>query len=146
MKAGDEDQPGIPVLAGVIDAHPKGSINYIVAPYDNAAAQFSTFLQQQGRTEIGVVGYAALPVFFDQIEAGTLPGAQATVSIPLEYMGYAAVDEAARMLNGQPTWNANNLAVSLVTRANYKEYSASAPWVSPGFDVPSFFAKLWGKG
>lgn len=146
MKAGDEDLPGIPVLAGVIDAHPKGTINYIIAPYDNAAAQFSKYLQQQNRTEIGVVGYAALPVFFDLIAAGSPPGAQATVSIPLQYMGYAAVDEAARMLAGQPTWDANGLAVSLVTRSNYSEYSASAPWVSPGFDVPSFFAKLWGKG
>jgi ABC-type sugar transport system substrate-binding protein len=146
MKAGDEDQPGIPVLAGVIDAHPKGTINYIIAPYDNAAAQFSKYLQQQGRTEIGVIGYAALPVFFDLIAAGSPPGAEATVSIPLEYMGYAAVDEAARMLAGQPTWDANNLAVSLVTRSNYKKYSYSAPWVSPGFDVPSFFAKLWGNG
>jgi ABC-type sugar transport system substrate-binding protein len=146
MKAGDEDEPGIPVLAGVVDAHPKGTINYIIAPYDNAAAQFSKYLQQQGRTEIGVIGYAALPVFFDLIAAGSPPGAQATVSIPLEYMGYAAVDEAARMLAGQATWDANGLAVSLVTRANYKKYSPSAPWVSPGFDVPSFFAKLWRKG
>lgn len=146
MKAGDEQVPGIPVLSGVLSAQPKGNINYIIAPYDNAAAQFSTLLQQRGRTEIGVIGYAALPVFFDQIQAGTPPGAQATVSIPLQYMGYIAVDEAARLLAGQQAWDANNLAVSLVTRDNYQQYSASAPWVSPGFDVPSYFAKLWGKG
>jgi ABC-type sugar transport system substrate-binding protein len=146
MKAGDEDRPGIPVLAGVVDAHPAGAINYIIAPYDNAAAQFAKYLQQQNRTEIGVVGYAALPVFFDLIAAGSPPGAQATVSIPLQYMGYAAVDQAARMLAGQPTWDANSLAVSLVTRSNYNKYSPSAPWVSPGFEMPSFFAKLWGKG
>ncbi len=146
MKAGDEQQPGIPVLAGVLAANPKGSINWIIAPYDNAAAQFSTFLQQKGRTEIGVVGYAALPVFFDQIQAGTPPSAQATVSIPLPYMAYAAVDELARMLDHQPTWDANNLAVSLVTRDNYSQYPSSAPWVGPGFDVSGFFKKLWGKG
>jgi ABC-type sugar transport system substrate-binding protein len=146
MKAGDEQVPGIPVLSGVLSANPKGSISYIIAPYDNAAAQFSTLLQQKARTEIGVVGYAALPVFFDQIKAGTPPSAQATVSIPLQYMGFAAVDEAARLLAGKPTWDANSLAVSLVTRTNYQQYSASAPWVSPGFNVPSYFSKLWGKG
>ncbi len=146
MKAGDEQQPGIPVLAGVLSANPKGSIDWIIAPYDNAAAQFSTFLQQKGRTEIGVVGYAALPVFFDQIQAGSPPSAQATVSIPLPYMAYAAVDELARMLDNQPTWDANNLAVSLVTRDNYSQYQASAPWVAPGFDVSGFFRKLWGRG
>lgn len=146
MKAGDEQVPGIPVLSGVLSANPKDTINYIIAPYDNAAAQFATLLQQRGRTEVGVLGYAALPVFFDQIKAGTPPGAQATVSIPLWYMGYSAVDEAARLLAGKPTWDASNLAVSLVTRSNYSQYSAAAPWVSPGFDVPSHFAKLWGKG
>ncbi len=146
MKAGDEQQPGIPVLAGVLSANPKGSIDDIIAPYDNAAAQFSTFLQQKARTEINVIGYAALPVFFTQIQAGSPPSAQATVSIPLPYMAYAAVDEAARMLAGQPTWEANTLGVSLVTRENYTQYDASAPWVAPGFDVASYFKKLWGRG
>lgn len=145
MKAGDEQVPGIPVLSGVLASHPTGSIDVIIAPYDNAAANFATLLQQRGRTEISVVGYAALPIFFDQIKAGTPTGAKATVSIPLEYMGYAAVDEMARALAKQPTWDANNLGVSLVTTANVSKYNASSPWTSPGFDPATFFAKLWGK-
>lgn len=145
MKAGDEQKPGIPVLAGVLASNPKGSIDYIIAPYDNAAAQFSTFLQQKGRTEIKVIGYAALPVFFDQIKAGSPPSAAATVSIPLPYMGYAAIDELAREFANKPTWNANELSVSLVTTENQSQYDPKAPWVAPGFDVASYFKKLWGK-
>jgi ABC-type sugar transport system substrate-binding protein len=145
MKAGDEQVPGIPVLSGVLASHPAGTINVIIAPYDDAAANFATLLQQRGRTEIGVVGYAALPDFFTQIKAGTPPGAKADVSIPLPYMSYAAVDELARALAKQPTWDANNLGVSLVTTANVSQYNASDPYTSPGFDPATFFAKLWGK-
>lgn len=145
MKSGDETAPGIPVLASVLAANPKGSIDYIVAPYDGAAARFATYLQQRGRDEVGVVGYAALPIFYDQIAAGSPPSAKATISIPLPYMAYTALDELARKFAGTTTWNANELGVSLLTTENKSAYDAKSPWVAPGFDVVSFFKKLWNK-
>ncbi len=146
MKAGDELAPGVPVLAGVLAANPKGTINYIVAPYDGAAAAFSTYLQQKGRTEIQVIGYAALPVFVTQIAAGSPPSAKATVSIPLPYMSYASVDQAARLLAGSATWTSDALGVSLLTTDNVSQYPPNAPWTNPGFDVQSYFKGLWGTG
>lgn len=146
MKAGNELVPGVPVLAGVLEANPKGKIDYIVAPYDGAAAAFSTFLQQKGRTEIQVVGYAALPVFVTQISAGTPPSAKATVSIPLPYMAYASVDQAARILAGSATWHSDQLGVSLLDKDNASQYPPNATWTNPGFDVQSYFKSLWGTG
>lgn len=144
-QAGDEDQPGIPVLAGVLSANPKGTINDIIAPYDGAAANFATFANQDGRPEINFVGYAGLPDFFDEIAEGVPPGAKADVSIPLPYMGWAAIDETARILDNQPTWNANNLGVSLITRQNVNKFNAANPYVNPTFNFKSLFLKLWGK-
>jgi hypothetical protein len=65
-QAGDEQAAGIPVLAGVLSANPKGTINDIIAPYDSAAADFATFAQQDGRPEINFIGYAGLPDMFDK--------------------------------------------------------------------------------
>ncbi len=144
-QAGDEQAPGIPVLAGVLAANPKGTINDIIAPYDSAAADFATFAQQDGRPEINFLGYAGLPDFFDEIAEGTPPGAKADVSIPLPYMGWAAIDEAARVLAKQPTWNANNLGVALITRANVNKFNATDPYVAPNFNFKAMFLKLWGK-
>ncbi len=144
-QAGDEQAPGIPVLAGVLAANPKGTINDIIAPYDGAAANFATFAAQDGRPEINFIGYAGLPDMFDEIAEGTPPGAKVTVSIPLPYMGWAAIDEAARLLNKQSTWNANNLGVALITRQNVNKFNATNPYVAPNFNFKSYFLKLWGK-
>jgi ribose transport system substrate-binding protein len=144
-QAGDEQQPGIPVLAGVLAANPKGTINDIIAPYDGAAANFATFAAQDGRPEINFVGYAGLPDMFDEIAEGTPPGAKATVSIPLPYMGWSAIDEVARLLDQQPTWNANNLNVALITRQNVNQFNATNPYVNPTFNFKAMFLKLWGK-
>ncbi len=144
-QAGDEQAPGIPVLAGVLSANPKGTINDIIAPYDGAAANFATFAAQDGRPEINFVGYAGLPDMFDEIAVGTPPGAKATVSIPLPYMGWAAIDETARILDKQPTWNANGLGVALITRQNVNKFNQTNPYVSPTFNFKSLFLKLWGK-
>ena len=144
-ESGRRAGPGNPGTLRGARLSPGRLINVIIAPYDDAAANFATLLQQRGRTEINVVGYAALPDFFTQIKAGTPTGAKADVSIPLPYMSYAAVDELARALDQQPTWDANNLGVSLVTTANVSKYNASDPYTSPGFDPATFFGNLWGK-
>ena len=145
MKAGDEQKPGVPILASVLAANPKGSIDYIIAPFDNAAANFSKALEAQSRSEIGVLGYAALPVFFSQIAAGAPVSAQATVSIPIPYMGWSALDETGRVLNKKASWDATGLGVAIVTRTNYSSYDAKSPWVSPDFDFKAEFKKMWGK-
>ena len=109
-QAGDEQAPGIPVLAGVLSANPAGTINDIIAPYDGAAANFATYASQAGRPEINFVGYAGLPPMFDEIATGVPAGAKATVSIPLPYMGWSAIDETARILSHQKRGTPTTLA------------------------------------
>ena len=145
MTAAQSAEPGLPILAGVLAQYPKkGSINVIIAPWDGPAAGFATLLQQRGRTEVTVVGYAGLAEFVSQIRAGFPPGAKATVAIPLPYAGYGSIDELARKFAGLPTWNAEDLGVSLLTTDNKKLYKKSV-WTSPGFDPATYFAHLWRK-
>lgn len=144
MKAGDEQAPGVPVFAAVLDAHPTGTINYVIAPYDNAAAAFAKLAQQKGRNEIGFVSNAALPVIFDLIKAKNPAGAQASVTQPLPYQGWAAVDEVARVVNKKPTWDAQKLPVGLVTQENAADFGNS-PYTQPTFDMQSYFKQQWGK-
>jgi ABC-type sugar transport system substrate-binding protein len=146
MTAAQSAEPGLPILAGVLARYrQKGSIDVIIAPWDGPAAGFATLLQQRGRTEVSVVGYAGLAEFVSQIKAGFPKPAKATVAIPLPYAGYSAVDQLARRFANQPVWNGQSLGVSLITTENYKRLYSKSVWTSPGFDPAAFFAKLWKK-
>jgi ABC-type sugar transport system substrate-binding protein len=142
--------PGVPAFVGYMTAHPKGTMGYVIAPYDGASGLWSTAAAQAGRTEIKFVGYAALPPFYGYISAGTPVGAAASVVIPVPYYGWAGVDLAARIFNNMPTWSAINLPDTLVTQANGSTFAtfAKANGGVAGFTPANFeanFEKLWGR-
>jgi ribose transport system substrate-binding protein len=141
----DFDIPGIPVLASVLDQYPKGSIGYLIAPYDSAAQPFLQLMTTLGRTEIKTIGYSATANYASLVCASSPPGAAADITIPLPYMGWAAVDELARALAHQPTWNASQMPVGLLTKANCSEYPTDSTFLAPVGNFRTMFEGLWGK-
>jgi ABC-type sugar transport system substrate-binding protein len=135
--------PGIPVLSSVLSQHPKGTINYLIAPYDSAAQPFVELTHQDGRDEIQVIGYSATPNFAKLIGAGNPPGAAADIPIPLPYMAWSSIDLLARALVNQPQWDASNMPVGLLTKANYSDYPADSQFLQPAGDWRAKFQSLW---
>lgn len=142
--------PGVPQFTGFLSAHPTGTVNYVIAPYDGASSLWSQAAAQAGRSEIKFVGYAALPPFYGYIATGSPAGAAASVVIPVPYYGWAGVDEAARLFNHMPTWSAIDLPDVIVTKSNASTFAtfAKANGGVAGFTPANFEAKfeqLWGR-
>lgn len=142
--------PGAPQFTGFLTAHPAGTIDYIITPYDAASAVWAQAAAQAGRTDIKFVGYGALPPFYGYIAAGSPSGAAASVAPPLPYYGWAGVDEAARVFDHLPTWSAIDLPDAVVTHSNASTFAAFA---KANGGVASFapsnfeskFKQLWGS-
>jgi ABC-type sugar transport system substrate-binding protein len=145
MTATEQLVPGIPILSSVLSQHPKGTIQYLIAPYDSAAQPFVELLHQDGRDEIQVIGYSATPNFADLIGAGNPPGAAADIPIPLPYMGWSSIDLLARALAKQSLWDASEMPVGLLTKANFSDYPKDSQFLAPAGNFRTKFLSLWGK-
>lgn len=146
MKSGDQLKPGLPILSSVLTQNPKGSIDYLIAPYDSAAQPFVQLTHQLGRDEIQVVGYSATPNYASLIGAGNPPGAAADITIPLPYMGWSAIDLLARSLASQDLWSgADQMPVGLLTKDNFNDYPSDSQYLSPSGDFRTMYKGLWAK-
>lgn len=145
MTATQQLVPGIPILSSVLSQHPKNTINYLIAPYDSAAQPFVQLTHQDGRDEIQVIGYSATPNYATLIGAGNPPGAAADITIPLPYMAWSSIDLLARALAHQSLWNASQMPVGLLTKANYAKYPANSQFIAPAGNFRTMFQGLWGK-
>jgi ribose transport system substrate-binding protein len=114
---------------------------YIFTPYDFTADIAAGAIKQAGKSaSVKTVGTGGEPDTITGIKAGT-NGQIATVAVPEEWGGWAAVDALARNMNHQPPV-ANPEPLKLDTVSNLK---STAPWQGD-LDFAAQFQKLWGVG
>jgi ribose transport system substrate-binding protein len=135
--------PGVPFFAAFLAANPVNSVQWIITPYDPAAAPFATEAQQEGRTEINFMGYGGLQPFVADIQAGSPVGAKADILVPIPYESWAAVDLLARAISHLKLWNANSLPAGIYDQSNYKQFNLTAPFLNPPFNYQAFFKAQW---
>ena len=135
--------PNAPIFTALLSTYPTGKLDYVILPFDSPAASLSNTASQLGRTDFGVVGYGALSPFVDMVGLGQPDVAKASVTISTPYYGWAAVDLAARILAGKPTWKADAMPVAMITKDNFKSYPAGFPYVGPPFDYKTYFTTIW---
>lgn len=140
----DLSKAGAPTFTGMLSSHPKGSIDFVAAPYDPAAIPFAKAAQQQGRDDFKMTGYDASPDYVKLIAAGTGVAA-ATTAAPFPYASWGAMDEVARIKAGKDTWDGTALPTALVTKDNASEITGGF-FAPADFDFKAMFTKLWGKG
>ena len=141
----DASKPNAPLLTSLLNDHKAGKLDFVIMPFDTPSGALSTTASQLGRSDFGIIGYGALPPFVNMVGAGTPVNAKASVTISTPYFGWVAVDEAIRVLAGQPTWAADKMPSGLITKDNFSTYPAGAPYVAPQFDYKAQLTKLWGK-
>jgi ABC-type sugar transport system substrate-binding protein len=145
LRLAESRDPNAPIWVNMLRDHPQGQLDFVLLPFDSPANALSVTAQQLGRSDFGVIGYGALSPFVDAVGAGSPPVAKASVTISTPYFGWAAVDEAARVLAGKPTWKADSMPVGLITKDNFSRFPKGAPYEKPDFDFTQFFSKMWGK-
>ena len=139
----DLSKAGAPTFTAMLSAHPAGSLNFVMAPYDPAAIPFAKAAQQQGRSDFKMTGYDASPQYVALMKSGT-GGAAATTASPFPYASWGAMDQVARIKAGKQAWTSNRLPSALVTTANADKFG-SGGFLTPDFNFKSMFMKLWGK-
>ena len=130
-----------PFFSAFLTAHPKGTIQYILLPYDAAAQSFTKIAQQLGRTEIKFMSLGPLAPYYQSIVSGNPPGAVATIATPSPYYYTAAVDLLARDIAKAPTWDATNMPVAIVTKQNASKFPGEI--LNPPFNYLKMFESLW---
>jgi ABC-type sugar transport system substrate-binding protein len=139
----DLAKAGAPTFTAMLSAHPAGSLDFVMAPYDPAAIPFAKAAQQQGRSDYKMTGYDASPDYLTLIKAGT-GGAAATTAAPFPYASWGAVDQVARLKAGKKAWVSNRLPTALVTADNADQFGKFG-FLTPNFDFKAKFMQLWGK-
>jgi ribose transport system substrate-binding protein len=135
---------GDPIYQQLLKSNPSGHLTWVVMQLDADAAALAQTAQQEGRNDFGIIGTAALAPYVNMVGTGSPPDAKADELNAQTYYAWAAVDQAARLLAGKPTWNSTNVPVALITKANYPKYAGKL-YNLPPFNFQQVFTKLWGK-
>lgn len=138
----DLSKPGPPTFTGALTRYPRGTLDYVMNPYDFFSLSMGTTAKSQGRTELKITGFDAWSDAVKAIGAAKL-GQAATIAAPFEYVSWAAIDQVGRKLAGRPTWKSNSLPVALVVKANAKRFTSG--YYRPPFNVQTLFKSLWKK-
>ncbi|GEL24237.1 hypothetical protein PSU4_31910 [Pseudonocardia sulfidoxydans NBRC 16205] len=136
----DLAKPGPPFWTAALAQNPRGSMDFAVTPYDSVSAPMARTAADQGREDVKITGFDGAPENVKLIASGEQA---VSVTSPFGYLGYVAIDQAARRMAGLPLYDATAVPARLVTADN----AASFPnfWEPEGFDYKAMFAGIWGK-
>lgn len=114
---------------------------FIYFPFDPAAYPVSEFLDLNGYTDVKVLGVLGNSEMLALIQQGSV--ASATAAYDNSYMGYAAVDQMLRVLNGQDLIEPHdeNVPYAVIDATNVP-VDAEAGWAAP-FDYATSYYEIW---
>lgn len=141
MSAAELGQPGPPTFKAVIQKYAKGSLTWVVPPYDAGVSSMLNTLKQTGRTEVRLNGFDGNPDVVQLVGAGAVP---VGTSWPGEFVGWADADVLARKILGKPVWNSANLPTAVFLKKNYKQFLEGG-FSPPGVNFKAQFKRLWRK-
>jgi len=117
------------------------SIEYGWVAFDAAAGAVVPAAQQAGAAQMRIVSFDANVANIEFVEKGAQ---YATVGTALEWVGWAAVDEANRLLNGEEALASDNVPNRLVTEENAAEYAKTG--FRGDIDYEAKYLELWRSG
>mgnify|MGYP001028703254 CR=1 FL=1 len=126
-------------VVAYLRTHPE--VDYVVCPYDPACPAMVTAIQSAGLAEqVKMVSDLGNEQNIEFVRNGEIQAAD--VAYDEQYVGFAAVDQALRLLNGQKVFEpqGENVPFQLLTKENLPE--SGQPFTAP-FDYATEFEKLW---
>jgi ribose transport system substrate-binding protein len=129
-----------PLMSSLLQGHPAGTINWVYCGYDFMCSPLVRAIQRAGRTEIKATGYDGNVENLNFIRSGQTQSA--TMGYPLEWAGWAVVDDLNRYFNHQTLWSGTKyLQYRLLTVANLPPAGQS---YEGDVDFRAKFKQLWG--
>lgn len=124
-------------MQAVLTRHPKGSIQWVIAPYDEAVVPLLATARQRDRDGIRGLGFDGQPVALDSIVKGG--GQDATISWGLEWVSWAGIDECNRAMNKAETGVNSDFPIQLTDRSN----AVPGKRYDPGLDFKAKYKAMW---
>jgi ribose transport system substrate-binding protein len=113
---------------------------FIYFPFDPAAQPVAEFLDLNGFTNVKVLGVLGNSEMLALIRQGSV--AKATAAYDNTYMGYAAMDQMLRVLNGDSLIEPHGENVPYLVLDETNAPEGEAGWVAP-FDYASSYYAIW---
>lgn len=133
-------EAGPPTFRSELSARQPGDLDIAIPPYDAAVIPMAATITQSGRGDVMTAGYEALPPTQEEMQKADSPIVVSTV-LPYYFSSWLMVDLAARGFAGQDLYEANDLAVSLVSGDEVTELADET--VQVGYDFKTYFTQLW---
>lgn len=124
----------------LLTKHAKGSLQWVVGPYDEALVPVLATARQRGREEIRTLGFDGEPVALSAIASGG--GQAATINWGLEWVAWAGIDECNRAINKVEVGVNQDFPLQLVQEANARPGKR----YDPGLDFKAKYQALWKSG
>jgi ABC-type sugar transport system substrate-binding protein len=138
-------EPGPPPWNAYLETHAKGTVNYVIGPYDDIDNEIAKTDQSQNRADIQIGGYG-LAGAIPYIESGQ---EQSIVTYGYGYYGYMAAEVLAILHDHKtPPAGLASLPVMLVTKSNIKvvaDNHNAGHYITPPGNWQKTFATSWGK-
>lgn len=128
-----------PMVVGYLQSHPE--VNYVYAPYDPSAAAMANAIVQGGfKDRVKLISIVGAAQNIDMIRKGYVQVADGAYDN--FYMGWAAVDQAIRVLNKQPVIEPNGEGTPFIVIDKTNLPPEGEEWATKT-DYRSIFLKLW---
>ncbi len=125
-------------MQAILTRYPKGTIDWVIGPYDEAIVHPLKVAEQRGRTEIKGISFDGEDVAYHSIRTG---GAQvATISWGLEWVSWAGIDECNRALNGAEVGVNKDFPIQLTDSTNVPTEGMK---YDTGFDFKARYIEMW---
>ncbi len=144
LSAGDLAKPGPPAFSALLSSNPAGTLDWVVGgPADPFGELIMKTVEQQGRTDIKMVGADSSPTVLENLsEGGTT---KANILAGYRYAAWAGVEQAIRQHVGLEPWRADTIPGAFITSENVQEVLSQLPkyYAPPSFDYEAMFNELW---
>lgn len=144
LTAAELAEPGPPAFSALLSKNPPGTLDWVVGgPADPFGGLMMNTAEQQGRTEIQMVGMDAAPEVLENLSKGGVTKADTIAGY--RYAAWAAVEQAIRQSVGLKPWKADNMPHAFITKDNVADTLAQLPqyYQPPAFDYEKMFEELW---
>jgi ribose transport system substrate-binding protein len=125
------------MMSAFLQSHPRGTADWVYASFDSLLTPLVQTAQSSGRTELKALAIDGNLENLEFIRSGTVE--VATVAYPLEWTGWAAMDDLNRVFAGEDVVD-QNVPFRLLTKDNLP--AAGQPWEGD-YDFRAEYKKLW---
>jgi ribose transport system substrate-binding protein len=132
--------PQVPLMQALLKQRPKGQLDWVFSGFDFMLTPLVQTAVREGRDDVKGISYDGNQQNLDFIREGK--GQVAVIGYPLEWSGWAGVDQLNRAMNGEPAAKDAGLSFRVLDKASIPP--AGKAYVGD-LDFRSQYRKIWGK-